>query len=168
MPARKTTPSPRSKCRTSPRPKSGATPRPAAKSRVVTPAAYIASVPEPQQTDLRQLDALIRSTVPDLKPFMLGGMLGYGPYHYKYASGREGDSAIVAVSARKGYLAIYVGCSTVAHCHLEGLKAKLPKANLGKGCIRIKRLADADPAVLQDIFRFAEKSANDAPPGCAR
>ena len=59
---------------------------------VKTPAEYIAAVGDKRRPDIAALDALIRKHAPKLEPVIMGGMLGYGPFHYRYASGREGDA----------------------------------------------------------------------------
>ncbi len=57
---------------------------------VKTPAEYIAAVDDKRRSDITALDGLIRKHAPKLEPVIMGGMLGYGPFHYRYASGREG------------------------------------------------------------------------------
>ena len=131
----------------------------AKKSTITTPAQYIASLTEPRRTQIAQLDALIRKTAPALKPFFYCGMLGYGPYHYVYASGREGDTAVVPLSSRAQYFALYIGACDDKGSLADQVRAKLPKANIGVGCIRFKRPEDLDLAVLRDLFRKAEKWA---------
>ncbi len=56
---------------------------------VKTPAKYIAAVDDKRRSDIAALDALIRKHAPKLEPVIMDGMLGYGPFHYRYASGRE-------------------------------------------------------------------------------
>src|ERR1017187_232751 len=55
-----------------------------------TPAEYLAQLEEPRKSEVAALDALIRKNAPKLAPFIHSGMLAYGPWHYKYASGRAG------------------------------------------------------------------------------
>lgn len=117
---------------------------------------YIASLEEPQQRYIRELDALIRKTVPKLRPLMQSGMMGYGQFHYKSKSGREGDWPVIAMASRKNYISIYI-CATDGKRYLaETYKAKFPKANVGKSCIRFKTPADIDRAVLVEILQKAE------------
>lgn len=54
---------------------------------VKTPAEYIAAVDDKRRSEIAALDALIRKHAPKLEPVIMGGMLGYGPFHYRYASG---------------------------------------------------------------------------------
>ena len=76
------------------------------------PREYLDGLAEPRRTDMVLLDALIRRTAPELEPVMAGSMLGYGPFHYRYASGREGDAALIALASQKRYISLYVLCTT--------------------------------------------------------
>jgi hypothetical protein len=120
-----------------------------------TPAAYLAALDQPRRAELKALHAAIRKAVPQLKPHLAysGTMIGYGPYHYKYASGREGDCPIVAISSRAQYISLYVlGCRdgrTIA----EAAKARLGKVSVGKACIRFKKLADLNLPVALELVR---------------
>jgi len=82
-------------------------------------------------------------------PTMWGtSIVGFGSYHYRYESGREGDSCLIGFSSRKGdisvYLAIFPG-------HDE-LLAKLGKHKMGKGCLYIRTLSDVDLTVLEQLI----------------
>jgi Domain of unknown function (DU1801) len=111
-----------------------------------TPAEYIAQLDESRKDDIVALDALIRKTAPKLTPFIYTGILGYGPYRYKYASGREGDGCRIGVASNQQYISLYIGGG-------ERYKDALPKAKIGKGCVRFKRLADLDAATLKKMIR---------------
>ena len=69
--------------------------------KVSTPAQYIAKLEEPRKTEVVALDALIRKTAPKLAPFVHSGVLAYGPWRYKYASGREGDWFRIGVASNQ-------------------------------------------------------------------
>jgi uncharacterized protein YdhG (YjbR/CyaY superfamily) len=114
----------------------------------VTPEDYIAALDEPRRSEIAELDALIRSVAPDLEPDIYSGMLGYGTYHYKYESGREGDAPIVALASRARYISLYANVG-VADRHRD----ELPRADIGKSCIRFKRLEDVDRDVLAAVIR---------------
>jgi hypothetical protein len=82
------------------------------------------------------------------------GMLGYGKYHYRYPSGREGDWMLVAVASNKNYISLYVTAAAPDGGYLaETYREQLPKASIGKSCIRIKRLGDVDQKVLERLLR---------------
>ncbi len=120
-----------------------------------SPADYIAQLPKDRQGDIEQLVALIQKEAPELKPTMQFGMIGFGPYRYRYASGREGDWAQIAVAAQKNYTSLYVSCADRGKYLAESYKDKLPKANIGKSCIRFKRLADLDTAAVRQLIAQA-------------
>lgn len=120
-----------------------------------TPEEYIAGLEEPRKTQIETLHALIRKTVPDLTPHIQVGMLGYGTYNYKYASGKEGDWAIIGLASQKNYISLYI-CATKDGAYIaEAYKKELPKASIGKSCIRFKKIEDVDLAVIKKILKEA-------------
>lgn len=121
------------------------------------PADYIASLDEPRKTEIRKLDALIRKTVPTLKPFTQVGMLAYGPFHYKSKSGREGEWAVVALASQKNYISLYICVAEDGKYIPERYKKELPKASIGRSCIRFKRTEDIDLGVITEILSKSEK-----------
>jgi hypothetical protein len=85
------------------------------------------------------------------KPSMWGSsIIGFGCYHYRYESGREGDCMRVGLSPRAQNISVYIipGFSEFSE-HL----ANLGKHKVGKSCLYIKRLSDIDPTVLRDIIQ---------------
>ncbi len=83
-------------------------------------------------------------------PVMWGSsIVGFGTYHYKYESGREGDMPVIAFSPRKQAITIYVKCYLDAYA---GELSKLGKHKTGKGCLYIRALKDIDQDVLKDIL----------------
>ena len=121
----------------------------------MTPEEYIASLDEPHREEIARLDALIRETIPDQEPVVQSGMLGYGPYHYRYATGREGDSCLINLASRKQYISIYVMCTRDGAYLAEAFKERLPKADIGKSCVRFKRTSDIDLEALRDMIAEA-------------
>jgi hypothetical protein len=86
-------------------------------------------------------------------PRMWGpSIVGFGSYHYVYASGREGDMCLVGFSSRKGDITMY-GLRAAANA--DRLLARLGKHKSGKGCVYIKRLADVDLGVLEKLVSGA-------------
>lgn len=122
-----------------------------------TPLEYISLIDEPRQSEIRTLHDLIVKTVPNLKPRIMAGMISYGTYHYKYASGREGEWSLVALASLKNYISVYVSCMDDGTYLAERYKAQLPKASIGKSCIRFKHLEDIDIDTLVEIIQKAEK-----------
>lgn len=84
------------------------------------------------------------------KPKMWGdSIVGFGDYHYKYASGREGDWFLAGFSPRKQYLTLYImGYLEFYSELLDGLG----KFKHGKGCLYIKKLEDIDLKVLESLI----------------
>lgn len=125
-----------------------------------TPAEYLAKLDEPRKSEVVALHALIRKTAPKLAPFVHGGILAYGPWHYKYASGREGDWFRIGVASNKNYISLYICAATEKGYVAERYKEALPKANIGRSCVRFKRLSDLDLAALKKMIREgAQQSA---------
>ena len=132
----------------------------AAKPAKQTPLQFLRSVVEPQRTELLKLHALIRETVPELEPSVGSGIgVGYGPYHYKYASGREGDSFIVALAPRKSSISLYVTGYANGRYLAESYAPKLGMADCGKSCVRFRRLADLNEPALRSLLRAASKGS---------
>jgi hypothetical protein len=77
-------------------------------------------------------------------------IIGFGQYHYKYESGHEGYSCLAGFSPRKGNLTVYVMPGSDKH---EKLLAKLGKFKTTKACLYIKKLADIDMDVLEELVK---------------
>ena len=84
------------------------------------------------------------------EPKMWGpAIIGFGSYHYKYESGREGDMPQIGFSPRKQNLTLYIGVGDNSD---NPLLRKLGKYTTGKVCLYIKKLADVDRNVLQELI----------------
>lgn len=85
----------------------------------------------------------------DSEPKMWGpSIIGFGNYHYKYASGHEGDAPVIGFSPRKAAFSLYVYSDT------EKSKLLLPdlgKFKMSKACIYIKKLSDIDVSILKEL-----------------
>jgi hypothetical protein len=89
--------------------------------------------------------------VTDAEPEMWGtSIVGFGSYHYKYASGREGDWMLVGFSPRAQNLTLYIMSGFDEY---DGLLGRLGKHSIGKSCLYIKRMEDVDKAVLKELVR---------------
>ena len=83
------------------------------------------------------------------EPTMWGSsIVGFGSYHYKYASGREGDAPRIGFSPRKQNLVLYI---MGGFDQYDALMAKLGKHTTGSSCLYVKRLADLDLGVLREL-----------------
>ena len=122
-----------------------------------TPEEYIEKLIEPRRSEIEKLDKFIRTEVPNLAPFIISGMIGYGPYRYKSKSGREGEWCVIALASQKNYISIYACGIKDGEYVAEKYKDKLPKADIGKSCIRIKKVDDIDLSVLRKILKEAEE-----------
>jgi hypothetical protein len=82
-------------------------------------------------------------------PKMWGAtIIGFGLYHYVYASGHEGDSPLTGFSPRKQHLVVYLGPGL----ENDRLMNRLGKHKRGKGCLYINKLDDVDPNVLRELI----------------
>ena len=120
--------------------------------RTGTPVAdFLAKVPsEQQREDARRLCALMAEVTGE-PPVMWGtSIIGFGTYHYRYPSGREGDSALASFSPRSQHLAIYlIGDFAGRH---QSVLARLGPHKTGKGCLYIKRLDQVDQDALRELI----------------
>jgi hypothetical protein len=123
--------------------------------KVKTPKQYLARLAEPRRSHVERLDAVVRATVPQLERCIMSGMLAYGPLHYRYPSGREGDAARLAIASNASAISLYIFAADGNGWLAERYRAKLPKANVGKCCIRFKRFDDLDLRTLKTLLRKA-------------
>ena len=108
-----------------------------------------------KRRDCNQVMKLMKQ-VTGKKPVMWGdSIVGYGQYHYKYASGREGDWMATAFSPRKQNLTIYI---IPGFSGYPDLMEKLGKYKLGRSCLYVKNLEDIDLDVLAELV---ERSVTD-------
>ena len=105
---------------------------------------------EQKKTDSLELIKLM-SSWSGYEPKMWGPtIIGFGSYHYKYASGHEGDAPILGFSPRKAQFSLYVYSKTDKS---DKLLEQLGKYKMGKACIYMKKLADIDLNVLEEMCR---------------
>jgi len=115
----------------------------------VSAESHIAAVAnEEQRNDAKTLVALMRR-VTRQQPRMWGpSIVGFGSYHYKYASGHKGDSALTGFAVRGNDLVVYIAPDFEGR---DRLLAKLGKHKTGKVCVYIRRLANVDLKVLETL-----------------
>lgn len=110
---------------------------------------FFAIEDEARRKDCEALARLMTEATQE-KPKMWGtSIVGFGSYHYKYESGREGDSCLTGFSSRKGDISIYILASFPGR---EELLSRLGKHKTGKGCLYIRKLSDVDPKVLEQLI----------------
>lgn len=111
--------------------------------------AYLAGVENGTRRDDAQNVCALMQEVTGEEPTMWGAaMIGFGEYHYTYASGRSGEWFKVGLSPRKQQLTIYLMDGFEAYTALLG---RLGPHSTGKSCLYIKRLSDVDTDVLREL-----------------
>src|SRR6516225_284673 len=115
--------------------------------------AYIDALTDPiRRSDAKELIQLMRR-VSGEKPKLWGpSIVGFGKYHYRYDSGREGDMPLVGFSPRKAALVLY---GLLGHGDTKALLAKLGNHTTGKGCLYIRKLADVESTILERLIKNA-------------
>jgi hypothetical protein len=113
---------------------------------------FLAALADPRRrSDAEEMCALM-AEVTGAAPAMWGsGIVGFGTYHYKYASGREGEWPPVSFAPRRQALTLYL---TEINKYAE-LLGRLGPHKLSGSCLHLKRLADADEAVLRELVGAA-------------
>ncbi|HEX5964298.1 MAG TPA: DUF1801 domain-containing protein [Pyrinomonadaceae bacterium] len=116
---------------------------------------FLQQIPdETRREDCRQV-ARIMEEITGEKPVLWGpSIVGFGTYHYKYASGHEGDWPIAAFSPRKQDLTVYI---MPGFAEYSDLMEKLGKHGTGKSCLYIKRLSDIHVPTLKKLIRQSVK-----------
>jgi len=102
-----------------------------------------------QRADARKISAMMRAATGSRAKMWGTAIVGFGSYHYKYASGQEGDWHLVGFSPRKKNLTLYIMSGFGG---FEKLMAKLGKYTTGKSCLYIRQLDDVDVATLRKLI----------------
>ncbi len=129
------------------------------KTKITTPEELITSLPLHKRETMEYLFNKICKAIPNEKPFMMSGIIGFGKYHFKYASGREGDWLTIGLKENKTGYSIYI-CSIDKGTNkflIEMNSKKIGKASCGKSCIRFKKLEDID---LDFVLSLIKKGIN--------
>jgi hypothetical protein len=120
------------------------------KPTTVSPRSFINQVDnEQKRKDCHELVALMQE-ITGHPPKMWGAsIVGFDQYHYKYASGRAGDSLLTGFAPRKDGIVLYLGPDGI---HDKTLMKRLGKHKVGQGCLYVKKLDDVDREVLRDLI----------------
>lgn len=117
---------------------------------------FLASVqPEKKREEARVLDALFRKVTGEVPRMWGPSIIGYGSYHYEYATGREGDWMRSGFSPRKAKHSLYLMggyCDDLAAGERKAILERLGKHSEGKSCLYINKLADVDLGVLEEMI----------------
>ena len=117
--------------------------------------AFLNKIPEKQRREDCFAVAQMMEEITGHQPEMWGpSIVGFGKYHYKYDSGREGDWMIIGFSPRKTNLTLYLMSGFDQY---EDLVKKLGKHSSAKSCLYIKRLSDVDIPTLKKLIRESVK-----------
>lgn len=110
---------------------------------------YISKIKDAERRrDCETLVRLMKKATGEM-PVMWGSMVGFGQYHYRYASGHEGDCFTMGFASRKPELVLYIMNGLERQ---KELLARLGKHRTGKSCLYIRRLADVDARVVERLI----------------
>jgi hypothetical protein len=110
---------------------------------------FLAAVADPKRRADAEAVAALMAEVTGAEPTMWGtSIVGFGSYHYKYGSGREGEWPAVGLSPRKASLTVYLSAGFDGY---DDLLARLGPHSIGRSCLYIKRLSDVDEGVLREL-----------------
>ncbi len=133
------------------------------KPTAVSVDSFIDSVPDEQRRNDSRVVLEMMKRITGEEPTMWGpSMVGFGSYHYKYESGREGDSFITGFSPRKNALTIYIMPGFERY---DDLMSRLGRYKTGKSCLYLKKLSDVDPYVLEELVEQSYEYMKEKYPG---
>jgi hypothetical protein len=113
--------------------------------------AYLNSVdPQQKREDCFTILKLMQAVTGETPQLWGDSIVGFGSYHYKYASGREGDWFVTGFAPRKKSLTLYI---MAGFDDYDELMSKLGKHTTGKSCLYIKKLEDVDQNVLRELVK---------------
>ena len=107
-----------------------------------------------RRAEVKRVAAMMRRATGKRAKMWGSSIVGYGEYHYKYASGREGDFMITGYSPRKRDLTVYI---MPGFSHFEKEMQALGKYKTGRSCLYIRRLSDVDEKVLERLIAKSVK-----------
>lgn len=115
---------------------------------------FVDAIEDPQRrTDAETFGRIMERVTGAAPRLWPGNIVGFGSYHYKYESGREGDSCLTGYSPRKGEFTLYLDGTYFPEVESErsALLERLGKHRVGKSCIYVKRASDIDLEVLEKL-----------------
>lgn len=113
--------------------------------------AFVTSIgDERQRADSERLIVLMSQVTGEPATMWGASIIGFGSYHYCYASGRQGDAPLVGFSPRKSALVLYASADDDLR---SDILARLGPHKVGKGCVYLKRLSDLDEQALVELIR---------------
>lgn len=124
-------------------------------------AAFLGQLDDAKRQDAETVAAIMEEVTGAPAVMWGSSIVGFGQYHYRYASGREGDFFVAGFAPRKRALTLYIMAGFAAY---EALLLKLGKFTVGKSCLYVKRLADVDLAVLRELIEQSAAAIRDKYP----
>lgn len=118
-----------------------------------TVAAHIKTLSKDEQKQAKTLLKVFKEAT-KMKPVLWGAMIGFGLYHYKYDSGREGDMFATGFAIRKSGPTIYI---MPGYNDYSSLLKDIGPHKLGKSCLYVKRVEDIDLKVLEKLIKVGLK-----------
>lgn len=146
----------RGNLRTRTHPKRGG-PQMTLENSVTTPEEYIDALDEPHRSQISTLHEMIKRTAPNLEPHIRSQMIGYGTYHYRYASGREGEWFVIGLASNKASISLHVAALRDGRYLAESYADRFPKAKVGKSCVRFKKLEDLDLDAVTELIAAGDQ-----------
>lgn len=123
--------------------------QPKTKASRASVAAFIRRIADPERrADCRTLVRMMKKATGN-SPKLWATMIGFGDFHYRYASGHEGDTFAIGFASRRPDLVLYLLCGLPRQ---KALLAKLGKHRKSVACIYVRRLADLDLQVLEKLI----------------
>jgi hypothetical protein len=104
---------------------------------------------ERKRADAWRLVELMQDATGEPPVLWGGSIVGFGSYHYRYASGHEGDAPLVGFAPRAKAFSLYLSCDL---SEIPDELSRLGKHKMGKGCLYISRLSDVDEGVLRELI----------------
>ncbi len=120
-------------------------------------AEYIKMIDEPRKTEVKKIFDVIKKAVPTLKPCLVSGMIGFGKVKYETKSGCAGDWFVIGLASQKNYISVYACVADGKQYLAEKYADQLGKVNVGKSCIRFKKLEDVNLKILTKLLKEADK-----------
>jgi len=119
---------------------------------------FISNIEHPvKQKDSLEILSILEN-ISGSTAYLYGSIIGFGKYHYKYDSGREGDSPVIAFSPRKQNIVIYI---MPGFSKYQKLLGSLGKHKFGKSCLYINKLSDIDINVFREIASLSIQEMNE-------
>lgn len=114
--------------------------------------AFLDAVDDKRKEDCYEILALMKEVMGEEPKLWGGTIVGFGSYHYKYKTGREGDWFLTGFSPRKQNLTLYI---MAGFDRYDELMSKLGKYKTGNSCLYIKQLADVDKKALKELVTLS-------------